>query len=355
MKKLKRLVACAWWVAALLAGPVAAQEAVDCPPTARAPTPDEIRTFQVTRRDRGFLWRLRKDDRESYLFGTLHLGRLAWTLPGQRVAGALRSADTLALEIDVTDPDVRASLLEALKEPKGRARGSLTPSGGLTRIDRSGGAVNGAPAALPEAPAQWPAALQQRLQRQIAAACVPADALGRLHPVMQAYTLVGLSARRDGLDPGFAQELVLGGYARAAGLRIVSLETPDIQRQALLPDDAADAQSLVEQMLDELERGTARAGLVRLAEAWEAGDLETIERYDEWCDCVVTEADRRRLRHLIDGRNTGLADRIDALHAEGRAVFAAVGALHMTGPYALPQLMQRRGYTVERLVPPPAP
>jgi uncharacterized protein YbaP (TraB family) len=30
-------------------------------------------------------------------------------------------------------------------------------------------------------------------------------------------------------------------------------------------------------------------------------------------------------------------------------VFAAVGALHMTGPLGLPQLMQQRGYTVERI------
>jgi hypothetical protein len=38
------------------------------------------------------------------------------------------------------------------------------------------------------------------------------------------------------------------------------------------------------------------------------------------------------------------------LHAQGQRVFAAVGALHMTGPNALPVLMAGRGYHVERVL-----
>jgi uncharacterized protein YbaP (TraB family) len=34
-------------------------------------------------------------------------------------------------------------------------------------------------------------------------------------------------------------------------------------------------------------------------------------------------------------------------------VFAAVGALHMTGPQGLPRLMAARGYLVERIPFPP--
>jgi hypothetical protein len=55
------------------------------------------------------------------------------------------------------------------------------------------------------------------------------------------------------------------------------------------------------------------------------------------------------LRRLNDERNPNLAARIDALHARGQRVFAAVGALHMTGPRALPALLAQRGYRVERV------
>ena len=47
-----------------------------------------------------------------------------------------------------------------------------------------------------------------------------------------------------------------------------------------------------------------------------------------------------------------MAERIEALHGEGKRVLVAVGALHMTGEQGLPRLMAARGFTVERLVPP---
>ena len=57
-----------------------------------------------------------------------------------------------------------------------------------------------------------------------------------------------------------------------------------------------------------------------------------------------------RNTRLLDARNPGLAERIDALHTSGQRVFAAVGSLHMIGRTGLPALLARRGYTVERIV-----
>ena len=55
------------------------------------------------------------------------------------------------------------------------------------------------------------------------------------------------------------------------------------------------------------------------------------------------------MKRLLDDRNPALAERIDALHAGGAPVFAAVGSLHMTGPLGLPALLAQRGFTVERV------
>jgi hypothetical protein len=55
------------------------------------------------------------------------------------------------------------------------------------------------------------------------------------------------------------------------------------------------------------------------------------------------------MQTLNDDRNPALADGIEALHRDGRGVFAAVGALHMTGAKALPTLLQQRGFTVRRV------
>jgi uncharacterized protein YbaP (TraB family) len=64
---------------------------------------------------------------------------------------------------------------------------------------------------------------------------------------------------------------------------------------------------------------------------------------------VHSDADRAFIKRLNDDRNPGLANRIDALHGEGRRVFAAVGALHMTGAMGLPRLLAQRGFRVERV------
>ncbi|HYN59292.1 MAG TPA: TraB/GumN family protein, partial [Rubrivivax sp.] len=77
--------------------------------------------------------------------------------------------------------------------------------------------------------------------------------------------------------------------------------------------------------------------------------LATLERYASWCECADSEDQRALLRRLNDDRNAHLADGIDALHAQGHRVFAAVGALHMTGPQALPRLLAQRGYSVQRV------
>ena len=305
----------AWATAGLLLlGLGGAGAAPDCPPPPPAPTAAQWQAAQREARDVGLLWRLSKDGRDSWLFGTIHVGKLAWSAPGPALRQALARSDVLALEIDPSDPQLAARLRQATSD---------------------------APAV--------DAALRLRLQAQASAACLPADALQGLHPMLQLVTLTLLQARRDDLDAAFAQELMLAAAARAAGLRIVALESVEQQVGALLPADAAQLQQLLEQGLEQLERGRASPLLRRLAEAWAAGDLDTLERYADWCECADTAEQRAWLRQLNDERNAHLAAGIDALHARGQSVFAAVGALHMTGPQALPGLLQQRGYRVQRV------
>ncbi len=285
-----------------------------CPPPPAQPSAAQQQAAQRDARDHGLLWRISKHGRESWLFGTLHVGRLEWSVPGPLLRQALTGSEVLALEIDPADPALAAQLREAMRN-------------------------------VPEPDP----ALRQRLQHQATEACLPAAALQGLPPMLQLMTLTLLQARRDALDASFGQEQMLAATARASGLRIVALESVEQQIELLLPADAALMHGLLEAALDQLETGRSRALMRRLAQAWADGDLQTLERYEQWCECADSEAQRAWLRRLNDARNAPLAARIDALHAAGHKVFAAVGALHMTGPQALPRLLQERGYTVQRL------
>jgi uncharacterized protein YbaP (TraB family) len=298
-------------------GAAAPAAETSCPPALQPPTAEQIQAAQRDARDRGFLWRISKLGHSSYLYGTLHVGKLPWVFAGPRLREAIAETNTLALEIDVTDP----------------------------------GLITNPPSAA-TAPLALPQALRERLSRQIAAACLPEQALQRYNPLMQVVTLTVLSARWEGLDASYAQEVVLASAARAQARPIVALESARAQMALLLPSDPEQARRRLDQALEQLELGRTRPLLRHMAEAWSEGRLSELEDYSKWCECADTEEDRAFLRQLNDDRNAPMADRIDALHTQGKRLLVAVGSLHMTGEQGLPRLMAARGYIVEQLVPP---
>lgn len=313
--RLRRL-ALAGVLAIPLAGAVLAQTAPACPPAAQPPTPEQLRSGIRHARDHGFLWRISKGGRSSWLYGTLHVARFEWSFPGPTVSSALQASDTIALEIDALDPEVQRRMAQAL---------GAQPHPAL------------------------PPALQRRLERAAQAECVPAQALAALAPEMQVATLTTLLGRRDGLDAAYGIDVVLAGWGREAKRRVVSLETPELQLKALQSASPAEAVDSVENALDQLESGRALPQLLRMARVWADGDWPALSAYESWCDCIKTAADRAEMARMLDDRNVGLADGIDALHEHGQRVFAAVGSLHMIGPAGLPALLARRGYRVERI------
>lgn len=293
-------------------------EARACPPPPPNPTAAQLQALQRDARDHGLLWRLQRDGRTSYLYGTLHVGRLEWVAPGPQLSAALRETDTLALELDPGDPAVQRELAAGLA----RRADALTLS----------------------------AAQREQLKRQTEAACLPPAALSALHPLMQAMTLMLLDARWVGLEPSFGQEMLLSQAARAAGRPVVSLETVALQLGSLIPDDPGLAQARFAQALQQLQDRRTRAATQRLANVWAEGRLDELENYEAWCDCIDSPQDRDFMRRVNDDRNPAIVGAIVARHAQGQRLLAAVGALHMTGPKALPRLLQQQGFQVERVM-----
>jgi len=287
-----------------------------CPPAAEQPAPEAIQDALRNASDHGFMWRISKDGRTSFLYGTIHVAKFEWMFPGPRVMQALNAADTVALELDVMDADIQRRVV------KGMATSSNTA---------------------------LPAALVERMQQQADSMCVPYDSIAGLSPELQITTLTVMAGRGAGIDPAYAIDGVLAGIGHGANKKVVSLETPEVQLRMLQMKDAQETISFVQDSLDELEAGRTGTFLKRIAEVWADADYAEMARFNEWCDCLNTGIEREMMRRLLDGRNPGLADRIDALHRGGRQVFAAVGSLHMFGPLGLPALMEKRGYRVERV------
>lgn len=294
--------------------PALAQD--DCPPPLAPPTPQALAEAQRQARDRGFLWKLEKDGRSSWLYGTVHLGRLEWAFPGPRVAQALAQSQVLALELDLLDTDTQRRL----------AAGSAARPGETL-----------------------PPALQQRLERRARAECAPPEQLAALRPELQLATLSMLVGRRLGLEPGYGIDASLSALARRDGKEVAALETVDEQLRTISAASPKDLLELARSTLDELDSGRAQKMLEQIARIWARGDHARLARYTEWCDCQRTPAEAAAMRRLLDERHPAMAARLDALHRSGRTVFAAVGSLHLTGSRSLPALMVQRGYRVERM------
>lgn len=312
----RRLAALGRLAAAWIAGALLSAQAQEAPPAPACPPAYAQSTAAeqaAPPRDRGLLWRATRDGRVLHLYGTLHVGKPHWRKLGPRTAAALRDSEVLALEIDPLDP----TLAEAM-------------------------------AALPH-PRQWPAALRERLDQAYRRACMAPESMATLHPLLQVTTLTVMEARWFGLDASHSAEAVLAAQARGPGRRIVALETVATQLRALVPADEAEARTLFEQALEQLENQAARRVLQTLATAWERGDLATLEDPAAWCACNLGEADRAFMARLTDARNAALAEGIVAQHRAGKRVFAAVGALHMAGPQSLPKLLEQQGFKVERV------
>jgi uncharacterized protein YbaP (TraB family) len=301
----------------VVVAPPTIAENPECPPGPVVPTHEQALQGMRDAVDSGLLWKATKGGRSVYLYGTIHVAKLAWVYPGPHVAAAIRASDVVALELDVTDPGV----LERLRRLIVRGPGSptLAPS------------------------------LQQRLAAQMAAACIAPAALAPLRAEMQAVTVEVMQGRPFGLYPEYGIDEAIAAFARNLRKPVRALETPELQAGLLVSDDPAETADTVGAVLDELEGGRSPQMLQRLAGDWQRGDLADLGAYASWCECLETPRQRADFAKLIDERNPLMADKIVKWHAEGKSLFVAVGALHMVGPVGLPALLEARGFRVERV------
>lgn len=286
---------------------------VACPPAPTPLTAQGVQQGQREAQDHGLLWRVERDGRTSWLYGTLHAARREWMFPGPRVLAALQGASDVALEMDLMDAALVQRLGQAIRQPAG-------------------------------APA-LPAALQARLERQEARLCLGNSQAG-LRPELRAMSVGVMVLRAEGLDPAWAVDGYLAGLAHGLGKTVHSLESPEQQIRLLTGSSTAERNQQVAEALDELEQGQSEQTLRRLANAWARGQADELASYPQWCRCLETPAQRSAMRRMVDERNVRMADQVVRLHRSGRQVFAAVGALHLIGPQGVPALLTRRGFQV---------
>ena len=289
-----------------------------CPPS---PVPDQATFERVTRTpqpDRGLLYEISRDGHRAHLYGTLHVAKLEWAVPGPTIAKTLRQATQLLVELDPTDPSLPARLSGLLAE-----RPDQPSVAGLS------------------------IAQQARVKRLITAGCLEPKAFEDKPAALAVAGLLALSARDAGFYPDLGIDASLVGFARAVHKPVVALET--VEEQA---DLVAFSEDELETMLAQIDSGEAREGLLQIAAAWASGDEAGLAQA---LVCEPPDCDRQRHARLFDDRNEVMAERISARMKYVGGDFFAVGAGHLVGERNLLDALRARGFTMRRLVPGDAP
>jgi uncharacterized protein len=287
----------------------------DCPADFVMPSQERIQALQKSSKDRGFLWKVTKDGKVSHLYGTMHVAKFEWMIPGPKLISALSQSNKLALEINFQDEEVMKVAADLVS-----SKNAPTVSIGLN----------------------------ERIKRYAMNNCIKPELLQTLRPEMQVITLSVMSMKREGIEPAFGIDGALSGIAKAMNKTIVGLETPKEQMDLIFskPDEI---EQDVSDLLKKLEDGTDKNLLNKIVNSWVESDFSVFDNYAEWCKCMDTPKDRSDMKRMIDDRNLVMSRRFDEMHTNAGQVLLAVGTLHMVGQTGLPSLLKKLGYTVEQL------
>lgn len=261
------------------------------------------------------MWQVGEGDRSITIYGTVHALPKGQDWLSPAAAKAFAEADDLVVEVVFPeDPKAMAApLMQMALLP--------APDPVLARV---------------------PADVQPKLQALLQRSGLPLAAFDRMKSWFAAITLLQVEMGRAGLDPSAGVDVTLVAKARAAGRKLIGLETvegqlglfdklPQADQNLLLASAVGDAQDAAGQMQS-------------LVKAWEAGEVDRILK--DFDDASLSPA---MYEALFKRRNTAWADWAQAALKQPGRHFMAVGAAHMAGPDGLIALLEARGFKVKRV------
>jgi uncharacterized protein len=275
----------------------------------------------------GLLWRIEKPGlAPSYLFGTIHSTDESALEVARRAAQSINGAKVVATELGGPIDTIEKANITAATLAKALDRDHDTFEGAIAPEDR------------------------QKIDKLITSLGYPAEFAHHLKPWFLAIltALPKCEAERETLNLPEVDQF-LAETARDSGVKVIGLETPDEQLDAiaaLRPDVAATLLTLAARdpglnddlyaTMLRLYRESRPAEILPIADA--IGGLSEAERV----------AQDEFMRDLLQGRNATMHERAAPLLSSGGA-FIAVGALHLAGKAGLIERFRADSYTVTKV------
>lgn len=278
-------------------------------------------THKATIPLRGTLYRVDHHGRSSYLFGTIHVGQAAFYPLEPQVMRALHAADRLVLELDIRNT---AAFQQAL------VKHGLYADGQTIAMHLS---------------AERLTSLKSGLQH----AGIPYDNVARMKPWMIANLLIVQTMERNGFPADEGLERYLLTIAEKEKKTVQELESADDQFALFDHLDDKQQQDYLAETLHDLADGSELEQSVALLDAWGRADSAKMLSLKQEMLNDESVVSRFIEEILLNRRNPGMVDKIEALLNSDKKVFVAIGTLHLIGTGSVPDLLQQRGYRVTKI------
>lgn len=259
--------------------------------------------------ENSLLWKISGKDlkQESYLFGTIHVICEEQFLMEPKIEKALESAQVLALEIDMTDPNLMAEMQQLSVNPDFKnIKDEFDP--------------------------EQATALSDFLMLHYGAGL---DQMGILKPfVLSSLVMVKMLP----CEKQSSYEMFFTENAKAMGKKVVGLETAAYQVGIF---DQIPQQLQIDELGKMLTEGTAIDDMDELVNTFLSQDLNKMYQ-------TITENSMFEQFGdlLLKNRNENWIPKIEEL-IQNQSAFIAVGAGHLPSESGVIQLLRKAGYKVE--------
>jgi uncharacterized protein YbaP (TraB family) len=265
------------------------------------------------------LWKVSKGQSTVYLLGSMHALRESDYPLSADVDSAYKSADKLVFEVapeDLLSPESQANALKhgMYQDPAHQLKDDLQK-------------------------ATW-----DDLQAYGMKSKVPIAALQRFEPWMVSLTLVVMESSKLGINPDAGLDMHFIKMSGADHKAADGLETSDQQLAIMYTLPMHEQDDMLRQTLDEMD--DFAKDMNEEHDIWRRGDVagmlaETKKDFDKFPDLY---------QKLVAQRNRNWVPQIEKmLDGHKGNTLVIVGALHLAGNDGVVRLLQKDGYTVERV------
>jgi len=268
--------------------------------------------------NRNFIWRATSPSKGVvYLVGSVHLLTADYYPLDPAFDEAFKSSDVLVEELDMKEMLAANSQMEML------TRGMLPAGQTLDKV---------------LSPATMSAVV-----KKFGDLGMPLEPMKQFKPWLLSLILQGFEWQKAGFDSDLGldkhfYDLAIQGGKPVQGLETLAFQLSQFDQMSMDLQD-----HLLSETLQELE--TTKASVTKMADAWKAGDVPTIEQL------VLKDlkAEPQMYDRLLIQRNRTWLPKIEALFSRPNPAFVVVGAAHLVGSDGLLQMLKAKGYKIEQL------